>query len=436
VDDTPANIRLLEAVLVPAGYAVVGAGSGEEALGVLAGGAPDLVLLDVLMPGMDGLETCRRIRAEPAAIALPVVMITASEGQDKRSALEAGADDFIAKPFDTEELLARVASLLRIKEYHDTITAQARELAELNQDLEARVRGQVEELARLGRLRRFLPPPIAELILSASDNESILESHRVEVAVLVCALHGFTAFAEQSEPEEVSRILREFHEAIGGLVERFEATVGFFSGDGLLCFFNDPLPCSEPAWRALSLAVAMRARVGELATGWQRRGHELGLAAGVALGYATVGRMGFEGRWDYGPIGPVVKMASGLCEEAASGQILVAQRAYGAVAEHVEAAPEPELAIRGFPGPVNAFSVLGVRGAAPARDGLTARELEVLGLVAAGASNRQIAEQLFISEATAARHVANIFAKLSVHTRAEATRVAAEGGLLEGGARE
>ena len=194
VDDLPQNIRLLEAVLAPRGYAIVKAESGREALEKVTAEPVDLVLLDILMPEMDGYAVCRALRADPATQYLPVVMVTASGDQEKVAAIEAGADDFITKPFDQAELVARVSSLLRIKRYHDTIEAQAAELAEWNRELERRVTEQVEQLERLGRLRRFLSPQVAELVVSSGD-ETFLESHRREITVVFCDLRGFTAFA-------------------------------------------------------------------------------------------------------------------------------------------------------------------------------------------------------------------------------------------------
>src|SRR6266508_3316948 len=208
VDDTSQNIRLLEAVLAPRGYKLITATSGPEALDKIASEQLDLILLDIVMPGMDGYEVCRRVRANPATRLLPVVMITASGDQEKIKAIEAGADDFIPKPFNQPELLARVKSLLRVKEYYDTIQVQAAELEEWNRTLETRVQQQLEELERLSRLRRFLSPQLADLILS-SGGEVLLKSHRREVAVVFCDLRGFTSFSETSEPEEVMGILQE-----------------------------------------------------------------------------------------------------------------------------------------------------------------------------------------------------------------------------------
>jgi adenylate cyclase len=359
VDDLPQNIRLMEAILSPRGYRVVSATSGREALERVASDPIDLVLLDILMPGIDGYEVCRSLRAEPATRFLPVVMITASGDQQKVAATEAGADDFIAKPFDQSELLARVRSLLRIKRYHDTIERQAAELADWNRELEERVAAQVEALERMGRLQRFLSPQLAELVLSSGD-ESFLKSHRRLITVVFCDLRGFTSFAETVEPEDVMSVLDEYHSALGDLVHRFEGTLERFTGDGLMIFFNDPLPCPDASQRAVRMAVAMRNRVAQLTEGWRRRGYELDFGVGIAEGHATLGRIGFEGRSDYAAIGSVTNLAARLCGHAAPGQILISQRVHAAAEDIVIADSVGELALRGFSRPSRAYNVVGL----------------------------------------------------------------------------
>jgi adenylate cyclase len=356
VDDQPANLRLLDAVLSPRGYRVVGASSGEQALELLASSSADLVLLDIVMPGIDGYEVCRRIRSTAETAFLPVVMITASGNQEKTRAIEAGADDFVSKPFDQSELLARVASLARIKRYQDTITRQSAELAQWNAELEARVNTQLEELQRMNRLRRFLSPQVAELVINSGD-DSILGSHRREIVVVFCDLRGFTAFAESSEPEEVMGVLREYHAALGELIFRYQGTLERFTGDGLMVFFNDPIPLDRPAQRAVEMALAMRDRVRTLAEGWSRIGHDLGFGVGIAQGFATLGRIGYEGRFDYAAIGSVTNLAARLCAEAAAGQVLVSQRVFSAVDDVAVGESVGALELRGFSRPVRAFDL-------------------------------------------------------------------------------
>jgi adenylate cyclase len=290
---------------------------------------------------------------------LPVVMITASGDQQKVRAIEAGADDFVSKPFDQGELLARVANLARIKRYQDTIARQAAELADWNAELEERVRTQVDELQRVNRLRRFLPPQLASLVIDSGD-EGFLASHRREIVVVFCDLRGFTAFAESSEPEEVMSVLAEYHAALGELIDRFEGTLERFTGDGLMVFFNDPLPCDDPAERAVAMAVAMRDRVAELAAGWSRRGSDLGFGIGIAQGFATLGRIGFEGRSDYAAIGSVTNLAARLCDAAGPGQILVAQRVFTSAEGLASGEPVGELQLKGFSRPIRTFAVNGI----------------------------------------------------------------------------
>jgi len=362
VDDLPQNVRLLEAVLSPKGFRVATASSGEEALDVLSQQHPDLVLLDILMPGMDGYEVCRRIRQDPGTAFLPVIMITASGEEQKLRAIESGADDFVNKPFDQAELLARVRSLVRVKRYHDTIEHQAAELERWNRELEQRVQDQVEQLERVGRLRRFLPVQLADLIVSSGD-DSFLNGHRRDITVVCCNLRGFTSFAETAEPEDVWDILGEYHESLGDLIARFEGTLERFASDGLVIFFNDPIPCDDAPLRSIRMALAMRQQVQELADGWQRRGHELAFAVGIAQGYATLGRIGYAGRFDYAAIGSVTNLAARLCAEAVPWQILVTQRVNAAAEAQVVSRLVGELSLPGFSRPIRTFDVSGLDSA-------------------------------------------------------------------------
>ena len=362
VDDDPRNVRLLAHLLTVKGYTVVTASSGPEALLMVKTERPDLVLLDVMMPGMSGYEVCTKIREDLATGVLPVVMVTALDpAQERLKGLEAGADDFLTKPINQLELLARVHSLLRIKELYDTVQTQAAQLAEWNKTLEQRIAEQLGELERVNRLKRFFSPQLAELIVS-SGHDKFLESHRREITVVFCDLRGFTAFAESAEPEEVISVLHEYHAAIGPLIFEFEGTLERFAGDGLMVFFNDPLPCPDPAVRAVQMALAMRGRVRELGETWQKRGHRLDFGVGISLGYATLGKIGFEGRFDYGAIGTVTNLAARLCDEARGGQILISQRVYAEIGEQVEAEPLGEFTLKGFHRPITAFNILRLKG--------------------------------------------------------------------------
>ena len=359
VDDQPANVRLLEAILVTRAYDVMTASSGEDALKRIAESEPDLVLLDIVMPGIDGYEVCRRIRERVETAYLPVVMVTASGDEQKVKALESGADDFLTKPINQSELLARVASLARIKRYQDTIKRQTAELAAWNRELETRVEIQVSQLERMGRLRRFLSPQVAELIID-TGNESVLESHRREIVVVFCDMRGFTTFAESSEPEEVMGVLRDYHEALGDLIFRFEGTLERFAGDGLMVFFNDPVRCEDGPLRAIRMSVAMRTRVRTLAEGWARQGHDLAMGIGIAQGYATLGKIGFDSRLDYAAIGTVTNLASRLCSDAEPWEILVTERVLSATGDLVVGEDAGLRSLRGFNRRIHAFSVTGV----------------------------------------------------------------------------
>jgi class 3 adenylate cyclase len=356
VDDTPVNVKLLADLLRVKGYAVVTAASGKEALEKVDAERPDIVLLDVMMPGMTGYEVCRKLRDNAATAMMPVVMVTALDpSQERVKGIEAGADDFLTKPINQPELLARVRSLLRVKALHD-------ELAELNRTLEARVTAQVAQLESLGRLKRFFSPQLAEAILTGGA-EDPLKSHRRDITVVFVDLRGFTAFAETAEPEEVMAVLREYHAQMGQLVVSHEGTLERFTGDGMMIFFNDPVVVENPSERAVRMAVTMRARVAELAVRWRKLGYDLDFGIGIAQGYATLGAIGFEGRWDYGAIGSVTNLAARLCGEARPGQILISRRVYAAVEELVEATPVGELTLKGFSRPIPTYEVATVRAA-------------------------------------------------------------------------
>lgn len=355
VDDTPGNVKLLVDLLTVKGYVASSAVNGEDALAMIAREPPDLVLLDIMMPGLSGYDVCRRLRADPATALLPVVLCTSLDAQQERvNGIEAGADDFLSKPVNQPELFARVKSLLRVKALQDQLMA-------LNADLERRVAEQVSEIERLARLKRFVSPRIGEMIV-AGDVEDPLQTHRREITVVFTDLRGFTSFSETAEPEEVMGVLREYHAAIGRTVLAHDGTIEHFAGDGVMILFNDPVQVAEPELAAVRMALDMRAEVGKLSTGWAKRGHELGFGVGIANGYATLGAIGFEGRRDYGAIGPVTNLSARLCAEATAGQVLVSQRVYGKIEERIEAAHVGDLALKGLRKPVPTYNVLSLRG--------------------------------------------------------------------------
>ncbi len=363
VDDNPANLRVLQTRLGADGYDIVTAADGEAALAIAHEALPDLVLLDIMMPKIDGIEVCRRLKASQQLGFTPVIMITAmADSKDVVAGLEAGGDDYLTKPIDHAALRARVRSMLRIKALHDTVEAQAAEIARWNATLEQRVEEQVAELERVGRLKRFFSPQLAELILAGGDQDP-LKSHRREITVVFLDLRGFTAFAETAEPEEVMEVLREYHVEIGPLVLRHEGTLERFAGDGLMIFFNDPVVVPDPEHRAIRMTLDARAHVRELIDRWKRRGHDLGFSAGIAQGYATIGAIGFEGRWDYAAIGTVTNLASRLCSEAPPDHILISQRVNAAAATLVDVEPAGHLELKGFSRPVPAYNIVRLREA-------------------------------------------------------------------------
>ncbi len=338
VDDTAANLKLLEAMLVPRGYDVITAASVDEALERVRSDLPDLVLSDIVMPGKTGYDLCRTLRADDATRYLPIVMVTASGNAERVQALEAGADDFMAKPIDQVELVARVRSLLRLKQYHDTIERQR------------------------GELRRFVSPQIVDL-LASPEGQALLSGHRREITVVFCDLRGFTSFSETAEPEEALAVVRTYHGTLGPLIVEHGGTLEHFEGDGVMVWFNDPVPVEAPALQAVKLAIAIRERMGEHLAKWRKRGYELGVGCGIATGYATLGRIGFEGRYDYGAIGPVTNLGARLCSEAKDGQIVIHQRSFATIEDLVEVEPMGELSVKGYGRPQAAYNVVRLKEA-------------------------------------------------------------------------
>ena len=359
VDDTPVNVKLLGDLLGVKGYSVTTAQSGEEALAKLAHDVPDIVLLDVMMPGLSGYDVCRRIREDSRTALLPVVMVTSLDPQQERiHGIEAGADDFLSKPINQPELFARVRSLLRIKSLQDEVRRQAEALKQWNAKLEDRVRDQVAELQRLSQLKRFFAPAVAEAIVNAGE-QSILAPHRREICYVFVDLRGFTAFTDSAEPEEVQAVLHDYHAAMGRLITEHEGTLDRFAGDGILVFFNDPLPIPEPGKRAARMALAMRAAFGGLRERWLESGYDLDLGIGIARGYATLGAFGFEERFDYSAIGGVVNLAARLCGEAKAGEILIDQRTRAALGDTFMVEPVRKMVLKGFVQPVTAYALTG-----------------------------------------------------------------------------
>ena len=366
VDDMPTNLEILRVRLEAQGYEVITAEDGEEALTKARELEPDLVLLDIMMPKLDGIAVLKQLKQDAMLRFVPIILVTAkSDVRDVVSGLDSGGDEYLTKPFEHAALTARVRSLLRVKELHDTVQHQAAQLKEQteqlsswNRLLEERVAEQLTEIERIGRLKRFLAPQVAQMIASSDLPDLVLASHRQEITVLFCDLRGFTNFTETSEPEEVMAVLRDYHENLGELIFRYEGTLERFLGDGIMIVFNDPIPCVDHTERAIRLALDMRERVNELGTQWRRKGHELGFGIGIATGFATVGQIGFQERREYTAIGSVINLASRLCDEAATGQIVIPARVLASVDQSVKVKALGELTLKGFDKPLAAYDVL------------------------------------------------------------------------------
>ena len=361
VDDTPHNVKLLADLLAVKGYAVATAVNGEEALVKVASEQPDLILLDIMMPGLSGYDVCQRLRADPKTALLPIVLVTSLDPQQERiKGIEAGADDFLAKPINQPELFARVRSLLRVKSLQDEVHRQAAVLRDWNAKLEERVTEQVAQLERMSQLKRFFAPAVADAIVSAGE-KSILAPHRREICYVFIDLRGFTAFTDSAEPEEVQLVLREYHATMGAIINEYEGTLDRFAGDGILVFFNDPLPVSDAPRRAAMMALRMQAQFRPMRNRWSKLGYDLELGIGIAKGFATLGAFGYEGRFDYSAIGSVVNLAARLCDEAQPGEVLLDRRAQAAIDDIAKVEHVGPLALKGYAQPVPAFRLTEIR---------------------------------------------------------------------------
>ncbi len=354
VDDQRSSVEMLAELLKEHGHEVFTALNGEEALERVRSERPDVVISDIVMPAMDGYELCRRLRADPATALLPVVLVTSLDPLTERvKSIEAGADDFLSKPVSSVELLARVRALLRVKALQDEVRRQSDQLREVNARLEERVREQVHAIERLGRLKRFFPPVVAEAIVAGG--EEILKPHRRRINAVFLDLRGFTAFTDRADPEEVLDLLRAYHAAVGRLVDDFGGTLEHFAGDGMMIFFNDPLPVDRPAERAVRMAVEAQKAFEPIAAAWRKRGHDVGLGIGISQGATTLGLIGFEQRWEYAAIGNVPNLAARLCGQAREGEIVLDSFTQRDVVDVADTEPVGLLTLRGFNQPVAAF---------------------------------------------------------------------------------
>jgi class 3 adenylate cyclase len=353
VDDSRVNRLVLVRQLETLGLEVIEAEHGAAALELLRGRPADVdvVLLDVLMPELDGYETLAAMKSDDAIRHIPVIIVSGVEELESVvRCIELGATDYLVKPIEPSILRARINASLSAKRMHDLEQEYLRRQTELAATIER----QKTELSR------FLSPQIADLI-SSNDGEAMLAGHRRQITAVFCDLRGFTSFAEQAEPEELFGVLGDYHAMIGQAIVEHGGTLEHFAGDGVMTFFNDPLPQEDHVERAVRMAIAIRERFAPLADAWAKRGYELGVGIGIAVGYATLGRIGFEGRYDYGAIGNVVILASRLSSQAAPNQILLSQRAHAMVEAVIVVEPVGDLSLKGFSRPVPASNVLAAR---------------------------------------------------------------------------
>jgi len=353
VDDIHENVEILQARLEAQGYEVVTAYDGEEALRKVSETSPDLVLLDVMMPKMDGFQVCRAIKSSPQTEMLPVIMVTArTDTSDIVKGFEVGADDYLTKPYNQQELQARVRSMLRIRDAH-------LQLEEFNRSLEERVRQQVKEIERMGRLRRYFSPQLAQRLLD-DTRKDIMQSHRREITVVFLDLRGFTSFSDSAEPEEIMEVLREFHRTVGPIIFQYHGTLERFAGDGIMVFLGDPDPMDEHPKQAGRMALELQHAMESISRRWEKMGYHLRLGVGMATGYATLGGIGFEGRMDYAAIGTVTNLAARLCKRAAGGQILAPQKTVARFDDQLKVRYIEDMEIEGLSRSVPVYEVLGL----------------------------------------------------------------------------
>jgi class 3 adenylate cyclase len=362
VDDDEDNRYTLSSRLKREGYTnLTMANDGRQALELLQSQTFDLVLLDIMMPELNGYQVLEQLKVSPKLRDVPVIMISAiDEMASVVRCIELGAEDYLPKPFDAALLRARVGATLEKKALRDEVQSQAAKLAEWNKELEERVQEQLAQLSRLGRLKSFFSPQIAESIVGAGGEE-LLKTHRREVVVVFTDMRGFTAFTDRSEPEEVMSVLAEYHGAMGQLINAHEGTLERFAGDGIMIVFNDPIRVDNPTAKAMKMALTMQEHFASLRTTWKKRGYELDLGIGIAQGYATLGAIGFEGRWEYSCIGSVTNLAARLCSEAKGGQILTNQKTLSRIEDAVESESLGEVVLKGIAHPEPVFNITGVK---------------------------------------------------------------------------
>ena len=361
VDDLPDNVTMLCAYLHAKGYETISANDGAAALELANENKPDLVMLDINMPRMTGLEVCKELKQQAETKLIPIILVTAnSSTEDIVSGFEVGADDYLIKPYNYMEMIARVRSMLRIKDTQQELVQVNQVLDELNRTLEKKVSDQVRELERVNRLRRFLSPEIAKRI-TAENADDILSEHRREITVVFLDLRNFTSFSEIASPQEVIRTIRDLHELVGPIIFRYRGTLERFTGDGMMVFLGDPEPIQDHARKAVKMSIEIRNQVEVLRSEWAKKGYKLSLGIGIATGEASLGTIGFEGRVDYAAIGVVTNLSARICGEAKGGQILLSQKTFDVIKDDFETIPCERINFKGFSKPQSVYEVISER---------------------------------------------------------------------------
>jgi adenylate cyclase len=358
VDDIPDNVTMLTAHLASKGYKTLKAFNGIQALRIAVKELPDLIMLDVNMPQLSGLDICAQLKQREETENIPIILVTAhSDAEDIVRGFEVGADDYLIKPYNYLEMLARVRSMLRIRESQAQLRTANQQLDELNHNLEAQVQQQVQELERVNRLRRFFSPQIVESIVS-ENSEEMLKEHSREISVVFLDLRRFTPFAEQNTPQTVIQTVRSLHHIVGPIIFSYGGTLERFTGDGMMVFLGDPKPMEDHAEKAVLMCIEIREAVRKLSAKWAEEGHDLKLGLGVATGVACMGSIGFEGRLDYAAIGTVTNLSARLCGKAAGEQILIDQATVDQLPDSIKISPFGEVSLRGFAQAHKTFEVL------------------------------------------------------------------------------
>ncbi len=348
VDDIQDNVTILAAHLKAKGYSTIAAYNGIDALKAAIQEKPDLIMLDINMPQLSGLDVCAQLKQHPDVSHIPIILVTAhSDTQDIVRGFEVGADDYLIKPYNYMEMLARVRSMLRIKDAQAQLLEANRQLDDLNRDLEKKVADQVEELQRVNRLRRFFSPQIVDSIVS-SDSEAALAEHRRDITVVFLDLRRFTGFAEGNSPQVVLNAVRELHHTVGPIIFRHRGTLERFTGDGMMVFLGDPEPMADHPLKSVEMCVEIRDTVTTLTQNWAAEGYDLQLGNGIASGEASLGTIGFEGRLDYAAIGTVTNLASRICGKADGGQILIDESTQERLPAEIKTNQCGEIDLRGF----------------------------------------------------------------------------------------